>query len=101
MKDHQDPKRNEGEADVVATRVDARLKVTHRDGGGCLSRPIHVALDGRELSVLKSGKECVREIEPGHHRVRFDNTFWPQTVEFDVEPGEQVPLWSKQKGFGS
>ena len=91
---------NEGE--INAASQPARLRVSHPDEGGFLRRPIHLSLDDKQFAVLSSGKETIIEIEPGHHRLRADNTFLPKTVEFDVEAGEQVSYttWNR-RGFGS
>lgn len=89
-----------------ATRIDktspGQLRVTHKDEGGYLARGIKLALDGKDLIALKSGKAIVVEAELGHHRLRIDNTFHARTVEFDVRAGEQVHyrIWNK-RGFGS
>jgi len=91
---------NEEEINVASKS--ARLRVSHPDEGGFLRRPIHLSLDDKQFAVLISGKEVIIEIEPGHHRLRADNTFLPKTVEFDVEAGEQVSYatWNR-RGFGS
>jgi hypothetical protein len=47
-------------------------------------------VDGKELSPLKSGEVLVVEIESGTHSLRVNNTYHSKTVEFDVQPGEQV-----------
>jgi hypothetical protein len=80
----------------------AQLRVTHKDEGDYLARGIKLRLDGEDLTLLKSGKSIIVEIEPGHHRLHIDNTFYPKTVEFDVRAGEQVHyrIWNK-RGFGS
>lgn len=80
----------------------AQLRVTHRDEGGYMARGIKLRLDGEDLTLLKSGKAIVVEVEPGRHSLRIDNTFYPKTVEFDVRAGEQVHyrIWNK-RGFGS
>lgn len=79
-----------------------QLRVTHRDEGDYMARGIKLRLDGQDLTLLKSGKAVVIEVEPGHHRLRIDNTFYPRTVEFDVRAGEQVHyrIWNK-RGLGS
>lgn len=79
-----------------------QLRVTHRDEGDYMARGIKLALDGRDLTILKSGKAIVVEVETGHHRLRVDNTFYPKTVEFNVKAGEQVHyrIWNR-RGFGS
>jgi hypothetical protein len=80
----------------------AQLRVTHRDEGDYMARGIKLALDGEDLTILKSGKAIVVGVEPGHHRLRVDNTFYPKTVAFDVKAGEQMHyrIWNK-RGFGS
>jgi len=80
----------------------AQLRVTHRDEGDYMARGIKLRLDGRDLTLLKSGKAIVVEVEPGRHRLRMDNTFYARTVEFDVKAGEQAHyrIWNR-RGFGS
>ena len=79
-----------------------QLRVTHRGEGDYLARGIKLALDDDDLNILKSGTSTLVEVEPGHHRLRIDNTFHAKTVEFDVRAGEQVHyrVWNK-RGLGS
>jgi hypothetical protein len=79
-----------------------QLRVTHKDEGNHLARGIKLALDGKELTVLKSGKAIVIDIEPGSHTLRVDNTFHSKNIEFEIKPGEQAHyrIWNK-RGFGS
>ena len=79
-----------------------QLRVSHSQASYYLGRGIEVSLDGEELKTLKAGLAFTMKIEPGHHRLRADNTFQSKTVEFDVQPGEQVQYrtWNR-KGFGS
>lgn len=80
----------------------AQLRVTHKHEGDYMARAIKLVLDGDDLNPLKSGTSTLVEIEPGHHRLRIDNTFHAKTVEFDVRAGEQVHyrIWNK-RGLGS
>ena len=82
--------------------LSAQLRVTHKDEGDYMARGIKLALDDADLNLLKSGSSTLVEVEPGHHRLRVDNTFHAKTVEFDVRAGEQVHyrIWNK-RGFGS
>lgn len=82
--------------------LSAQLRVTHKDEGDYMARGIKLALDDTDLTLLKSGKSTLVEVEPGHHRLRIDNTFHAKTVEFDVRAGEQAHyrVWNK-RGFGS
>jgi hypothetical protein len=90
------------ETEKIKDAPSAQLRVTHKDEGNYLARGIKLALDGRELTLLKSGRAVVVEIEPGHHRLRIDNTFYSKTVEFDTQAGEQIHyrIWNRH-GFGS
>jgi hypothetical protein len=82
--------------------LSAQLRVTHKHEADYMARGIKLALDDADLNLLKSGTSTLVEIEPGHHRLRIDNTFHAKTVEFDVRAGEQVHyrIWNK-RGFGS
>jgi hypothetical protein len=82
--------------------LSAQLRVTHKDEGDYMARGIKLAFDDADLNVLKSGTSTLVEVEPGHHRLRIDNTFHARTVEFDVGAGEQAHyrIWNK-RGFGS
>lgn len=79
-----------------------QLRITHDDEGNHLARGIKLALDGKELTVLKSGKALVMNVEPGNHTVRVDNTFHSRNIEFEIQPGVQAHyrIWNK-RGFGS
>jgi hypothetical protein len=53
-------------------------------------RQIYVTLDGKPLATLIYGKSVSREIEPGRHSLKVDNTWKKKTVEFTLAPGEQA-----------
>ncbi|HKS27478.1 MAG TPA: hypothetical protein VJS44_06645 [Pyrinomonadaceae bacterium] len=90
----------QGETSDAPTK--GQLRVTHKDEGDYMARGIKLRLDGRDLTLLKSGKAIVVEVLPGRHRLRIDNTFYPKTIEFDVKANEQIHyrIWNK-RGFGS
>jgi hypothetical protein len=75
-----------------------QLRVTHKDEGNHLARGIKLALDGKELTLLKSGKAIVIDIEPGSHTLRVDNTFHSKNIEFEIKPGEQAHyrIWNNE-----
>jgi hypothetical protein len=79
-----------------------QLRVTHKDEGNHLARGIKLALDGTELTVLKSAKAIVIDVDPGRHTLCVDNTFHRKTIELEIKPGEQAHfrVWNK-RGFGS
>ena len=78
----------------------ARLNVSHPQEGNFLGRGLTLTLDGKEWTDLKAGRSIAREIEPGHPRLRVDNTYHKKTLEFDVGLGEQVHYRIKNRvGF--
>ena len=78
------------------------LRITHKDEGNHLARGIKLALDGKDLGLIKSGKTVVIDVAIGRHVLRIDNTFQVKTAQFDTRSGEQVHyrIWNK-RGFGS
>src|ERR1700752_980229 len=89
-------------SDATATTSKGELRLTHKDEGNHLARGIKIALDGKELGLIKSGKSVVIDVDPGQHELRVDNTFHARTEKFEVRAGEQVHyrIWNK-RGFGS
>lgn len=80
----------------------ARLTVWHSHEDDFGGRSIHLLLDGEKIATLPTGQSITRELEPGQHHLRADNTFVKKTIEFDIQPGEhlQYRMWNRT-GFGS
>ena len=53
-------------------------------------RQVYVSLDGESIATMLFGQTVEREINPGPHTLRFNNTLVWKTVHFDVGPGERV-----------
>jgi hypothetical protein len=53
-------------------------------------RQVYVTLDGEPIATMLHGQTVEREIEPGAHTVRFNNTLVWKTVRFEAGPGERV-----------
>ena len=53
-------------------------------------REVFVALDGNEFGILQFGDTVTRDIEPGHHVLRFHNTLFWKKGELDLQPGEHA-----------
>ncbi len=53
-------------------------------------RQVYISLDDEEWGTLYYGSVLTREIAPGRHRLKANNTLVRRTVEFDVTPGEHV-----------
>ncbi|NTU83150.1 MAG: hypothetical protein HGA45_27895 [Chloroflexales bacterium] len=53
-------------------------------------RDVLIYLDGQMIATLKNKQSVTREVAPGHHTLRAHNTLVGKTIEFDVQPGEQI-----------
>ena len=51
---------------------------------------VYLSIDGEEWTTLYYGNEVTREIPPGHHTLKANNTLVRRSVEFDVRAGEHV-----------
>jgi hypothetical protein len=69
----------------------SQLTVT-RPGPGTWSDNygMSVSLDGEVIARLAAGRSVTREIPPGPHRLRVNNTLMWKTIEFDAEPGARI-----------
>ena len=65
-----------------------RITVTRKDSRDVQDRQIVVSLDGEPLATLLYGKEVIREVPAGRHRLRAHNTLFWKTIDFDLAPGE-------------
>jgi hypothetical protein len=53
-------------------------------------RQVIISLDGKKIGTLMHGQRLTKEIPPGRHKLRANNTLVWKTVEFDAEPGTTV-----------
>ncbi len=68
----------------------ATLTISRTSPDDVQQRQVIIKLDGEWIGDLMYGKSLTRTVEPGHHELRFDNT-WKKKIEaFDVAPGEHV-----------
>lgn len=58
--------------------------------GDVAQRQVYVSLDGDRLATLLFGGRVEREIAPGPHRLRLNNTLVWKTIAFTAAPGERV-----------
>jgi len=68
----------------------ARLIVSRTLDADVRQRQVYVSLDGQPLATMLFGQSVEREVQPGSHRLRFNNTLVWKTIHFDAAPGEQV-----------
>ena len=65
----------------------ARIVLKRTSPEDVKQRQVIVKLDGEHIGNLMFGRSMTREIEPGHHTLRVDNTWNKRTIEFDVAEG--------------
>jgi hypothetical protein len=53
-------------------------------------RQIYISLDGQSWTTLLFGQSSTRELPPGEHRLRANNTLVWKTVAFTLQPGEHA-----------
>jgi hypothetical protein len=68
----------------------SRISITRTSSDDLKDRQIYVSLDGEQIGVLLYGESVTREIEPGSHYVRANNTLFWKTIDFTVAPGEHA-----------
>lgn len=64
------------------------------------SRQILLSIDGAPVGQLLFGQTLTREVAPGAHTLKGNNTLVWKTVPFDAAPGEDVhfTVWNEQLG---
>jgi hypothetical protein len=68
----------------------ARLIVSRTHDADVRQRQVYVSLDGEPLATLLFGETVEREVAPGPHTLRLNNTLVWKTIPFDAGPGERV-----------
>jgi len=73
---------------VTANDAPARLVVARTLPTDAAQRQVYVLLDDERIATLLFGERVERDIAPGPHRLRLNNTLVRKTIDFDVSPGE-------------
>ena len=68
----------------------ARLTVHRTSAEDAKQRQVILSLDGQRLATLLFGQRVTREIAPGWHRLRANNTLVWKTVVFEAVPGAEI-----------
>jgi hypothetical protein len=76
--------------DLVEPQGPAMLTVRRTASEDVQDRQVYLSLDGEDWVTLHYGKEVTREIAPGRHTLKANNTLVRKSVVFDVKPGEHV-----------
>lgn len=53
-------------------------------------RQVYLSIDGEDWATVYYGQTVTREIAPGRHTLKANNTLVRKSVVFDVSPGEHV-----------
>jgi hypothetical protein len=75
---------------VGAHSACATLTVTRNRADDVPSRLVSLSLDDEKVGSLPYGRAITREIAPGHHTLRANNSLCWKKIEFDAAPGEHV-----------
>jgi hypothetical protein len=68
----------------------SHLTISRNSSADVQQRQVIIKLDGEPFAILLYGQTVTREIPPGAHRLKFDNTWVKKTVEFQTADGEDV-----------
>ncbi len=76
--------------DLVQPQGPSMLTVYRTSKDDVQDRQVYLYVDGEDWATIFYGKDVTREIAPGHHVLKANNTLVRTSVEFDVKPGEHV-----------
>jgi hypothetical protein len=66
------------------------LTVRRTSNDDVQDRQVYLLLDGEEWVTIYYGREVTREVSPGRHTLKANNTLVRRSVEFEARPGEHV-----------
>jgi len=78
------------ELERIYELVPAAVTVTRTSQADFKSRQMPVWIDGARVATLMWGDSITRELAPGSHRLRVSNTLFWKTLDFTLQPGEQL-----------
>jgi hypothetical protein len=70
----------------------AQLTITRNTSNDFQDRQVYVFVDEEPWGKIRYGRPITREITPGPHTVRVNNTLLSDTLAFTAIPGEHVRL---------
>src|SRR5207302_11333076 len=68
----------------------SRITVSRTSSSDIQQRQLIVKLDDEVIATLLYGQTATREIQPGRHRLKVDNTWVWKTLDFSLEPEEHA-----------
>lgn len=72
------------------TVTNATLTVRRTASDDVQDRQVYLSVDGEDWVTLLYGREVTRELAPGRHVLKANNTLVRRSVTFDVAPGEHA-----------
>ena len=79
-----------------------RVTVARRLPIDIAQRQIILTIDGQAFATLLAGEAATREIAPGDHRIRANNTLMWKTIDFTLKEGEEARfVTANRAGFGT
>jgi hypothetical protein len=79
-----------GDAAAPAPATSAQLTISRNTSADFQDRQVYLWVDGESLGKIKYGRAITREISPGHHVIRANNTLFSHTLTVAARPGEHV-----------
>jgi hypothetical protein len=73
-----------------APATSAQLTISRNTAGDFQDRQVYLWVDGESWGKIKYGRTITREISPGPHVIRANNTLVNHTLTVAVLPGEHV-----------
>jgi len=70
--------------------VAARITVERTSPKDVKQRQVIVKLDGERFATLLHGESATREVPPGPHRLKFDNTWAWKNIDFTLGENEHA-----------
>lgn len=70
----------------------AQLTITRNNARDFQDRQVYLYVDGELWGKVKYGKPLTRDIPPGRHQVKANNTLFSDVITIDAGPGEHVRL---------
>jgi hypothetical protein len=85
-----DPRTTQRDADGWPLVPPTQVTVHRTSPEDARDRQVIFSIDGERVAELLYGQTFTREIPPGRHTIRANNTLVWKTLEFDAAPGAHV-----------
>jgi hypothetical protein len=79
-----------GNPDGPAPATNTLLTISRNTSSDFQDRQVYLWVDGESWGKIKYGRAITREIAPGPHAIRVNNTLFNHTLTVSARPGEHV-----------